>query len=60
MVVLAKGRLGGGPKELMVIKAVKKKIITSFSMPQIFAERDALKLTSGFAFFPTSLLLFPK
>jgi serine/threonine protein kinase len=58
-VVLAKGRLGGGPEEVIAIKAVKKKIITSLSVPQIFAERDALKHI-WFCLCPNTLLLFPK
>jgi serine/threonine protein kinase len=52
-VVLAKWRLAGGPEELYAIKAVKKKCITSISMPQNFDEKEALKLTNGYAFVAT-------
>lgn len=51
--VLAKGKLPGGPKELDAIKALKKQRITSISISQIFAEKEALILTSGYPFITT-------
>jgi len=52
-VVLAKRKLLGGPEELYAIKALKKQSVTSIDISQIFAEREALMLTSGYPFITT-------
>jgi serine/threonine protein kinase len=49
-VVLAKGKLPAGPKEQYASKVLKKQIIISISISQIFAEKEALILTSGHPF----------
>jgi serine/threonine protein kinase len=52
-VVLAKGKLPGGPEQLYALKALKKRSITSSSMCEIMAEKQALMLTSGHPFITT-------
>jgi serine/threonine protein kinase len=54
MVVLAKGRLPGGPEELYAIKAVQKQHITNpRSIAQAIAEKEALIRTSGHPYITT-------
>ena len=55
MVLLAKGRLPGGPEELYAIKAVKKQSITTSNniIAQAIAEKEALMLTSGHPYIVT-------
>jgi hypothetical protein len=43
-VVLAKGKLPGGPEELYAIKALQKRSITSSSIAEIMVEKEALML----------------
>ena len=52
-VVLAKGKLPGGPEQLCAIKAFKKRIIISSNMRGIMAEKEALMLTRGHPFITT-------
>jgi len=52
-VVLAKGKLPGRPEGQYAIKALKKQVITSISISQIFAEKEALILSSGYPFVTT-------
>jgi len=52
-VVLAKGKLLGGPEQLYAIKAVKKRGITSSNMWEIMTEKEALMLTTGYPFITT-------
>jgi len=52
-VVLAKGKLPGGPEQLYDIKALKKRSITSSNICEIMAEKEALILTSGHPFITT-------
>jgi serine/threonine protein kinase len=58
-VVLARGKLPGETGELYAIKAVKKQnIISSSSISEIFAEKEALVLTSGSPFVTTLFSCF--
>jgi len=52
-VVLAKGKLPGGPEQLYAIKALEKRSITSSTICEIIAEKEALMLTSGHPFITT-------
>jgi len=52
-VVLAKGKLVGGPEQLYAIKALKKRGINSSNICEIMAEKEALMLTSGHPFITT-------
>jgi serine/threonine protein kinase len=52
-VVLAEGKLPGAPKQLYAIKTLKKRRITSSTMCQNMAEKEALLLTSGHPFTTT-------
>ena len=52
-VLLAKGKLLGGPEQLYAVKALKKQIITSRNMRGIMAEKEALMLTRGHPFITT-------
>jgi len=52
-VVLAKGKLPGGPEELYAIKALQKRSITSSNICEIMVEEEALMLTSGHPFIMT-------
>ena len=55
MVLLAKGRLPGGPEELYAIKAIKKQRIarSEKAIAQAIAEKEALILTSGHPYITT-------
>jgi serine/threonine protein kinase len=53
-VVLAKG----GPEELYAVKALEKQNITSISISEIFAEKEALLQTSGYLFITTLFSCF--
>ena len=57
-VVLAKGKLLGGPEELYAIKAVKKRRITCSNIRYIMAEKEALILISGHPFITTMYCCF--
>ena len=52
-VVLAKGKLLGGPEQLYAIKTVKKQGITRRNICEIAAEKEALMLSSGHPFITT-------
>jgi len=57
-VVLAKGKLPGGPEQLCAIKAIQKRSITSSSICDNMAEKEALMLTSGHPFITTLYCCF--
>ena len=50
VVILAKGRLPGGPNKEYAIKALKKEGITSSKICDIFTEKEALQISSGCPF----------
>ena len=52
-VVLAKGKLLGGPEELYAIKALKKRGIDSSNICEIVTEKQALMLTTGHPYITT-------
>ena len=52
-VVLAKGKLLGGPEQLYAIKAVKNRGISSSSACEIMTKKEDLMLTSGHPFITT-------
>jgi len=52
-VVLARGKLPGGPEQQYAIKALKKQNITSRNIRMIMAEKEALILASGHPFITT-------
>jgi len=52
-VVLTKGKLPGGSEQLYAIKALKKRSITSSTICEIMAEKEAFMLTSGHPFITT-------
>jgi len=52
-VVLAKRKLLGGPEQLYAVKGFKKRSITSSSICDIMAEKEALMLTTGHPFITT-------
>ena len=52
-VVLAKGNLPGAPEQLYAVKTLKKRRITSSTICEIMAEKEALMLTSGHPFITT-------
>jgi len=57
-VVLAKGRLPGGPTELYAIKCLKKQGITSRTVCEIYTEKAALRISSGYPFITTLYACF--
>ena len=57
-VVLAKGKLPGGPEQLYAIKFIQKRRITSSRIRDIMAEKEALMLTSGHPFITTLYCCF--
>ena len=57
-VVLTKGKLPGGPKQLYAIKALKKRSITSSTICEIMAEKEVFMLTSGHPFITTMYCCF--
>jgi serine/threonine protein kinase len=57
-VVLATGSLLGAPEWLYAIKAMKKGLMTSSSMSDVYAERSALMQTAGHPFVTTLYACF--
>ena len=57
-VVLTKGKLPGGSEQLYAIKALKKRSITSSTICEIMAEKEAFMLTSGHPFITTMYSCF--
>jgi serine/threonine protein kinase len=57
-VVLTKGKLPGGPEQLYAIKALKKRNITTSTISEIMAEKEAFMLTSGHPFITTMYSCF--
>jgi serine/threonine protein kinase len=58
IVVLAKGRIHGGPEELYAMKCLKKQGITSSTICEIFTEKEALRITRGCPFITTLYACF--
>jgi hypothetical protein len=59
-VVLATGSLVCAPERLYAIKVMKKRLMTSSSMSDVFAERNALNADNWSSFCHNSLRLLPK
>ena len=57
-VVLAKGKLHGGPEQMYALKALKKRGIDSSNICEIMAEKEAFMLTSGHPFITTMYCCF--
>jgi serine/threonine protein kinase len=57
-VVLAKGKILGGPEQLYALKALKKRDITSDNICEIIIEKEALILSSGHPFITTLFSCF--
>jgi hypothetical protein len=52
-VILARGKLPGGPEQLFAMKALKKRGITTSNFCEIMAEKKALMIISGHPFITT-------
>jgi len=57
-VVLAKGKIHGGPEQLYAIKSIQKQSINSSNICDLMAEKETLMLTSGHPFITTLYCCF--